>query len=49
MGIVTRVAARLLGGSWVVISEVMRKVTFVITHISGLNTPLITLHEPQVD
>ena len=46
MGVVTRVAARLLGGSWVVISEVMRKVTIVITHISGLITPLITLHEP---
>ena len=38
--------ARLLGGSWGVISGVIRKVTIVITHIRGLITPLIPTHEP---
>ena len=32
----------LLGGSWVVISGVIRRVTIVITHIRGLITLLIT-------
>ena len=36
----------LLGGSWVVISGVISRVTIVITHIRGLITPLITAHEP---
>ena len=36
----------LLGGSWVVISEVISRVTIVITQIRGLITPLITTHEP---
>ena len=36
----------LLGGSWVVISGVIRKVTTVITHLRGLITPLLTTHEP---
>ena len=35
-----------LGGSWVVISGVISRVTIVITHIGGLITPLITTHEP---
>ena len=39
-------AALLLGGSWVVISRVISRVTIVITHIRGLITPLITTHEP---
>ena len=37
---------RLLGGSWVVISRVLSRVTILITHIRGLLTPLITTHEP---
>ena len=36
----------LLGGSWVVISGVISKVTIVITHTRGLITILITTHEP---
>ena len=35
-----------LGGSWVVISGVISKVTIVMTHIRGLITLLITAHEP---
>ena len=35
-----------LGGSWVVISGVISRVTVFITHIRGLITPLITTHEP---
>ena len=38
---------QLLGGSWVVISGVISKVTIVMTHIWGLITILITTHEPQ--
>ena len=34
------------GGSWVVISKVISKITIVITQIKGLITPLITAHEP---
>ena len=37
---------RLLGGSWVVISGVISRVTILIIHIRGLITPLITIHEP---
>ena len=39
----------LLGGSWVVISGVISRVTILITHIRGLITLLtllITTHEP---
>ena len=36
----------MLGGSWVVISGVVSRVTIVITQIWGLITPLITTHEP---
>ena len=36
----------LLGGSWVVTSGVISRVTTLITHIRGLITPLITTHEP---
>ena len=36
----------LLGGSWVVISRGISRVTILITHIKGLLTPLITTHEP---
>ena len=36
----------LLGGSWVVTSRVISRVTILITHIRGLITPLITTHEP---
>ena len=38
--------SRVLGGSWVVISGVLSRVTILITHIGGLITPLITTHEP---
>ena len=36
----------LLRGSWVVISGVISRVSILITHITGLITPLITTHEP---
>ena len=36
----------LLGGSWVVISGVISKVTIVISLIRGLIALLITTHEP---
>ena len=36
----------ILGGSWVVISGVISRVTVLITHIRGHITPLITTHEP---
>ena len=35
-----------LGGSWVVISGFISRVTIVISQIRGLITPLITTHEP---
>ena len=38
----------LLGGSWVVISRVISRVTIPITHIRGLITPLKTTHEPPI-
>ena len=44
-----RVAAQLgfiLGGSWIVISRVISRVTIIMTHIRGLITLLITTHEP---
>ena len=37
---------QVLGGSWVVISRVISRVTILTTHIRGLTTPLITTHEP---
>ena len=36
----------LLGGSRVVISGVVSRITIIITHIRGLISPLITTHEP---
>ena len=39
-------SSKLLGGSWVVISRVISRITLVITDIWGLITPLITTHEP---
>ena len=36
----------LLGGSWVVTSGVISKVTIVVTHIRRLIAILITTHEP---
>ena len=36
----------LLGGSWVVISRVISRVTILITYIKGLISLLITAHEP---
>ena len=36
----------ILGGSWLVISRVIGRVTLVITYIRGLITPLVTTHEP---
>ena len=36
----------LLGGSWVVLSRVISRVTILITHIKGLRTPLVTTPEP---
>ena len=36
----------LLGGSWVVISGVISRVTTIITHVRGLITLLIATHEP---
>ena len=41
-----RAGQRLLGGSWVVISRVISRVTILITHIRGLITLLITTPEP---
>ena len=38
----------ILGGSWVVISGVISRVTIVITQIRGLITPLITTMNLQV-
>ena len=37
---------QVLGGSWVVISGVISRVTIVITHIRGRITPLLTTHAP---
>ena len=41
-----KVGFTVLGGSWVVISGVISRVTRLITHIRGLITLLITTHEP---
>ena len=37
---------RVLGGSWVVVSRVLSRVTIIIAHVGGLITPLIATHEP---
>ena len=37
----------LLGGSWVVISGVISRVTIIITDIRGLKTPPITTLNPK--
>ena len=39
-------APGLLGGSWVVLSRVIIRMTIVITHIKGLIPLLIATHEP---
>ena len=39
---------RVFGGSWVVISRVISRLTVLITQIRGLLTPLITTHEPPI-
>ena len=39
-------ACHLPGGSWVVLSGVISRVTILITHIRGLISLLITTHEP---
>ena len=36
----------LLGGSWLVLSRTISRVTILITYNRGLITPLITAHEP---
>ena len=36
----------LLGGSWVVVSGVTSRVTIIISHITGLITPLFSTPEP---
>ena len=36
----------MLGGSWVVISRVIGRITIVVTYVRGLITPLLTTHEP---
>ena len=36
----------LLGGSWVVISRIISRVTILLTHIRGLITLLIATPEP---
>ena len=41
-----RILLIILGGSWVVISGVISRVTIVITQTRGLIFPLITTHEP---
>ena len=35
-----------LGGSWVVVSGVISRVSVIITHIRGRIAPFITTHEP---
>ena len=40
--------SKLLGGSWVLISRVISRVTILITHIRGLITLLITTPEPPI-
>ena len=35
-----------LGGSWVVFSRVISRITILITQIRGVITPIIATHEP---
>ena len=46
IGSVGELLRRKLGGSWVVITRVISRVTILITHIRGLITLLITTPEP---
>ena len=46
LGRTGRLRLWLLGGSWVVISRVISRVTILITHIRGLIAPLIATPEP---
>ena len=39
LSLLPHVALLLLGGSWVVISRVISRVTILLTHIRGLTTP----------
>ena len=43
------VAPPLLGGSWVVVSGVISRVTTVMSHIRGFITLLITTHELPIE
>ena len=36
-----------LGGSWILRSRVISRVTILITHIRGLITPLVTTHDHE--
>ena len=45
VGLVGQELGTLLGGSWVVISRVISRVTIAITNIRGAITPLITTYE----
>ena len=49
LGLGFRVFQGLLGGSWVVISRVITRVTTLITLIRGLIPPLVTTHEPPLN
>ena len=44
--VVEIVLSLLLGGSWVVRTGVISKVTILITPFTGLITPLVSTHEP---
>ena len=46
LGCVWGVGSHVPGGSWVVISGVICRVSVVTTHVRGLITILITTHEP---
>ena len=45
-GVCISSGACILGGSWVVISRVISRVTIIITFFRLLITPLTTTHEP---
>ena len=42
----SKISGLILGGSWLVRSRVLSRVTIVITHIRGLIALLLTTHEP---
>ena len=46
LGLLVQVLQFMLGGSWVVISRVISRITVVLTFIRGLITPLITYNYP---